>query len=94
MAEAPVTIQRQQDGRHAVMDASGAVLGLHNSPWSAARQMHDYFNAVEPGDVEPAREEMEAKRVGGKQGAIMERPQIPKPPKGRPRIPAARIPKP
>lgn len=36
-------IERQKDGRHAVMDSSGRVMGLHNSVWSAARQLHQYF---------------------------------------------------
>lgn len=106
MADAPVRIERQADGRHAVMDAGGAVLGIHKSPWSAARQMHDYFGGgagpedatgpapVAEGDVQPARQAMEAKRVGGKQSAIMEHPKIQRPPKSRPKIPTKRIPKP
>lgn len=42
MAQHPVTIERQPDGRHHVMDASGQVLGKHNSVFSAARQVHEY----------------------------------------------------
>lgn len=38
-----VTITRQADGRHAITDAQGNVLGLHNSPVSAARQASTYF---------------------------------------------------
>jgi len=84
MAVEPVSIQRQSDGRHHVMDAEGKVLGKHNSPWSAARQMHEYF----------AKENLEARNVGGKQGSIMEHPNIPQPPKSRPGIPTPKIPRP
>lgn len=42
MAKDPVTIQRQSDGRHHVMDGDGQVLGKHNSVFSAARQVHEY----------------------------------------------------
>jgi hypothetical protein len=34
---------RHPDGRHAVLDAAGNVLGLHNSLQSAQRQMGDYY---------------------------------------------------
>lgn len=110
MATMPVGIKRERDGRHTLTDADGNVLGRHNSVWSAARQLHDYYGGsssdqpatsadaelkpVEPGDVEPAMEAVEAKGVGAKQSAIMERPKIPKPPKDRPSIPKPRIPKP
>lgn len=91
-AQAPVTIQRQSDGRHAVMDATGAVMGMHKSPFSAARQLHDYFGPVEPGDTEPAQEVSEAKHVGGKQSSVMKRPtvkhpSVPTPASVRPKIP-------
>lgn len=53
-AQPTVSITRQPDGRHAVTDAQGNVLGLHNSPVSAARQVSSYFGqptaeAMEPG---------------------------------------------
>lgn len=106
MAQAPITSQRMPDGRYHVMDAGGQVLGMHNSPWSAARQMHEYYGGgagpegatgpapVGPGDVEPQREAMEARSVGSKQSAVLEHPKVPRPPKDRPRIPVKRIPRP
>lgn len=105
MSDAPHRIERQQDGRHAVMDAKGTILGLHNSPWSAARQMHDYFGggagpgaatgpAPVAGDQEPAREAAAAKHVGGKQSAVMQPPHIKSAKKVRPTIPAKPIPRP
>lgn len=48
-----VTIRRQQDGRHAVMDQYGNVLGLHNSPVSAARQVSSYFGQPTAEPMEP-----------------------------------------
>jgi hypothetical protein len=78
-AQAPVTIQRQPDGRHAVMDAGGAVMGMHKSPFSAARQLHDYFGPVVDGDTEPAQEVAAAKHVGSKQEAALQRPKAPRP---------------
>jgi hypothetical protein len=86
------------DGRHAVMDATGAVMGMHKSPFSAARQIHEYYGPVqpvEPGDVEPAREAVEAKGVGSKQSGVMEHPKIAKPTDKRPKsFSAPKIPKP
>ncbi len=38
-------IQRNPDGRHAVMDQNGNLLGLHNSHQSALRQVGDYYGA-------------------------------------------------
>lgn len=38
-------IQRHPDGRHAVMDQAGRLVGLHNSHQSALRQMGDYYGA-------------------------------------------------
>lgn len=91
---APMVIQRMPDGRHAVMDGAGTVMGLHKSPFSAARQIHEYFGPVEPGDVEPAREQMEAKGVGRKQSSVLEHPTVPRPAKDRPKEKAPQIPKP
>lgn len=48
-----VTVRRQQDGRHAVIDQHGNVLGLHNSPVSAARQVSAYFGQPTAEPVEP-----------------------------------------
>lgn len=48
-----VTVTRQPDGRHAVTDASGNVLGLHNSPVSAARQVSSYLGAPTAEPMEP-----------------------------------------
>lgn len=71
----PVTIQRQPDGRHAVMDAQGNQLGQHNSVFSAARQIHEYYGGGQaegseeagPGDIHPP----------------VPHPSIPRPPKTR-----------
>lgn len=52
MAKAPVTIHRQKDGRHHVVDAEGQTLGKHNSVFSAARQVHEYYGST-PGDIHP-----------------------------------------
>ncbi len=49
MAAPPVTIQRQKDGRHHVVDATGQVLGKHKSVFSAARQIHEYYGAEDQG---------------------------------------------
>lgn len=46
MAKAPITIERQKDGRHHVLDAEGQVLGKHNSVFSAARQVHEYHQTT------------------------------------------------
>lgn len=90
---APVTIQRMPDGRHAVMSPQGSVLGMHNSPFSAARQVHDYFGPVVQGDTEPAQEAVEAKEVGSKRrptGA----PRVGHPTTKAPGSSAARVPRP
>lgn len=78
-AKAPIVIERQPDGRHAVKDATGAVMGMHKSPFSAARQLHDYFGPVEQGDTEPAQEMAAARHVGSKQEAAMHRPKLQRP---------------
>lgn len=52
MAKAPITITRQKDGRHHVIDAEGRVLGKHNSVFSAARQLHEYHGST-PSDNHP-----------------------------------------
>jgi hypothetical protein len=49
-------IQRHPDGRHAVMDQTGRLVGLHNSHQSALRQIGDYYGAPH----RPAPAEMEA----------------------------------
>lgn len=43
---AAVTLTRHPDGRHAVLDAEGNLLGLHNSLASAQRQVQDYYPEV------------------------------------------------
>lgn len=40
---AHVQLVRHHDGRHAVLDGQGNILGLHNSLQSAQRQMGDYY---------------------------------------------------
>lgn len=53
-AEQPeVTVRRQADGRHAVIDGQGNILGLHNSPVSAARQVSSYFGQPTAEPMEP-----------------------------------------
>lgn len=89
----PVTIQRMPDGRHAVMSPEGNVLGLHKSPFSAARQVHDYFGPVVQGDTEPAKETAEAKHVGSK-GSMVAKPSVGRPSVGRPQNTPARVPRP
>jgi hypothetical protein len=94
MSSEPVTIQRMPDGRHHVLDAAGKTLGKHNSPFSAARQVHEYFGPVVSGDVQPGMENLEAKSVGKRQSAVMERPKMPRAPKSRPQIDRPQIPRP
>lgn len=89
----PVTIQRMPDGRHAVMSAQGTVLGLHKSPFSAARQVHDYFGPVVQGDTEPAKEVSEAKHVGGKT-SMVPKPNDKRPTTKTPKQAPAKIPRP
>ena len=53
-AELPETpmaaaIVRNPDGRHAVMDQHGKLVGLHNSHLSALRQLTDYFGSPHVG---------------------------------------------
>jgi hypothetical protein len=108
MATAPVRIERQADGRHAVMDATGKLLGLHKSPWSAARQMHDYYGAAPMDDSKlaqaavapsaPAPEKMVAPN-DVKPGAGGEHPPVPHPARDNPppdaiKITVKRIPRP
>lgn len=40
-------MHRMPDGRFHVMTADGRVMGKHKSPWSAARQMHEYFGSTD-----------------------------------------------
>jgi hypothetical protein len=42
-------LQRHPDGRHAVMDQNGNLVGLHNSLQSAQRQLADYYEAPHMG---------------------------------------------
>lgn len=93
MEQPPVTIQRMPDGRHAVMSAEGTILGKHKSPFSAARQVHDYFGPVVPGDTQPAKETAEAKHVGGK-GQMVDRPRVGRPSTRTPVNSPARVPRP
>lgn len=106
MAKAPVRIERQADGRHAVMDATGKMLGLHKSPWSAARQMHDYYGpgpsdqvAVAPEMPKPPAAPKPYKASDHRPGTAGEHPPVPRPSKDAPprdtkKIPAKRIPRP
>lgn len=92
-APAPVTVQRMPDGRHAVMSPEGTVLGMHKSPFSAARQVHEYFGPVVQGDTEPAMEASEAKHIGSKRQAIG-KPVMPHPTTKTPRPETAKVPRP
>lgn len=40
---ARMSLEQQPDGRHAVMNEQGQVVGLHNSLKSAQRQLEDYY---------------------------------------------------
>lgn len=71
MTQAPVTIQRQKDGRHHVVDATGQTLGKHNSVFSAARQIHEYYGGQAEG----------TEASGPGQHPPVPRPEIPKPAK-------------
>lgn len=73
MAKAPVSIHRQPDGRHHVVDADGKVLGKHKSVWSAARQVHEYM----PQGGQP----MGTNESGSGPHPPVPRPAIPKPAK-------------
>lgn len=75
MASPPVSIVRQQDGRHNVVDSSGQVLGKHNSVFSAARQIHEYFQTG-PAEAVP---EPKTKKVHGVGKPVIPRPRIPRP---------------
>jgi len=68
---AHVQLQRHPDGRHAVLDAAGGLLGLHNSLASAQRHMSDYYepqgskdmvpkNTFQPPQQPPQQQEMAA----------------------------------
>jgi hypothetical protein len=84
MAKQPVTIQRQKDGRHHVMDGDGNVLGKHKSIWSAARQIHEYMmsGAQDQGPGNTVR-------------PVLPHPSIPKPPQSTaPNEQPQRIPRP
>ena len=50
---AHVQLQRHPDGRHAVLDAAGGLLGLHNSLASAQRHMSDYYEPQGSKDMVP-----------------------------------------
>lgn len=80
MAKPPVTIERQPDGRHHVLDAEGKTLGKHNSVFSAARQIHEY-HATTPGDLHPPVPRPEiptvSKKMQGKPAP--DHPTIPRP---------------
>jgi hypothetical protein len=91
-AAMPVSIARQADGRHHVIAADGSVLGKHNSPWSAARQMHDYYQSTSSegaGGTDPA---VEQAREGTE--AAVQKPNIPHPSKKHPAIPRPEIKRP
>jgi hypothetical protein len=81
MANAPVTIERQTNGQHNVVDATGAVLGKHNSVFSAARQLHDYYGQGGEPQVGPkeATPEPKAKKAHGVNKPVIPKPRIPKP---------------
>lgn len=76
MAQAPVTMQRMPDARYHVMDANGQVLGMHNTPWSAARQMHEYYS-----------DQSDSGEGGESQGGmgVDEHPPVPRPAIPRPK---------
>lgn len=91
MAAEPVRIERQTDGRHAVIGSNGQIMGLHKSVWSAARQVHSYFG--------PAESEASAAEKPAKAGTAGDYPPLASPPVPRAgrdtsKIPAPGIPKP
>lgn len=92
-AAAPVTVQRMPDGRHAVMSPQGTVLGMHKSPFSAARQVHEYFGPVVQGDTEPAAEMEAAKHIGSRRKAVGT-PTMQHPTTAPPKPHTARVPRP
>lgn len=87
MAVEPVKVERQSDGRHAVIGSNGQILGLHKSIWSAARQMHSYYGptsaAAESATEKPA-----------KAGTSGDHPPLPSPPVPRPGGDTSKIPAP
>lgn len=87
-AAQPVTIQRQPDGRHAVIGSDGTVLGQHKSIWSAARQIHEYHSAGTDGttngdqaDIHPPVPRPKIPKVSHKEEGrpAKDRPSIPRP---------------
>lgn len=110
----PPSIQQQPGGygkgrgQFHVIDSNGQVIGKHNSVWSAARQIHDYFpdggeEGSEPGmsaNHEEAESEAgvtgEAEPVGSRDiRPHVPRPAIPRPPKSEhPKPDTKRIPRP
>lgn len=98
MAAEPVTITRMKDGRHAVMGADGAVMGLHNSVFSAARQLHEYFGGAGgnsgPQSMGADNADPAAKAAQAGTESTLKKPEIPRPSKDRPSIPKPGIPRP
>lgn len=78
--------------QHVVTDDNGKEHGTHNSVWSAARQVHEYFRAGGEGvGGTPVDNPMHAERGTAAQ---LRRPTIPRPgPNSKP-IPHAKIPRP
>lgn len=91
---ANVSVQRMQDGRHAVI-ADGNVVGTHKSIWSAARQIHDYYpdGGSEQAGEEASEPKAEAEAEGDR--PVMPRPSMPRPPQAKkPKPDVKRIPRP
>lgn len=86
---APATIERMPDGRHAVKNAAGMVVGMHNSPFSAARQVHEYYGPTSAG--KPGQPGQDAED-GGKVRPTVPRPSVPHPGRNRPGPDAPKIP--
>lgn len=103
MAKAQPSIQQQPGGygkgrgQFHVIDSNGQVIGKHNSVWSAARQIHDYFpDGGEEGSAqEEASEPASEAKAEGDIRPHIPRPAIPRPPKSEhPKPDTKRIPRP
>lgn len=70
-------IQRHPDGRHAVMDQTGALLGLHNSHQSALRQMADYYSAPHQSTPQELAQTMNAQPMQPAHQAPAQAAQVP-----------------
>src|SRR5579871_4562351 len=96
-ASPPTMSARMPDGRYHVMDEQGNVLGKHNSVFSAARQIHEYYGPQDSAEEEAKEPKAEARAEGdtsndgqgnsnknGRQKTS--RSKIPTPSKNRPQI--------